>query len=103
MQVLKSLKNNVLKARDYIATRGARVVSTATALAVASSVAVSSAFAETTGTELTVPDLGVNGTTVVAKLTATMGTWVMGGIGIAIGVFIVKLGWGFVKQFAQRS
>ena len=102
MQVLKSLKNNALKARDYIATRGARVVSTATALAVASSVAVSTAFAEEAA-ELTVPDLGVNGTTVVAKLTATMGTWVMGGIGIAIGVFIVKLGWGFVKQFAQRS
>lgn len=102
MQVLKSLKNNALKTRDYIATRGARVVSTATALAVASSVAVSSAFAEDAAA-LTVPDLGVNGTTVVAKLTATMGTWVMGGIGIAIGVFIVKLGWGFVKQFAQRS
>lgn len=103
MKLLKSLKNNTLKARDYIAKRGARLLVEASALAVASSVAVSSAFAETSGAELNVPDLGVNGTTVVAKLTATMGTWVMGGIGIAIGVFIVKLGWGFVKQFAQRS
>ncbi len=103
MQILKSLKNNALKTRDYVAKRGARVVANASALAVASTVAVSTAFAETTGSDITVPDLGVNGTTVVAKLTATMGTWVMGGIGIAIGVFIVKLGWGFVKQFAQRS
>ena len=103
MQLINSLKNNTLKARDYIAKRGARVVSTASALAVASTVAVSSAFAETTGSDITVPDLGVDGQVVVAKLTATMGTWVLGGIGIAIGVFIVKLGWGFVKQFAQRS
>lgn len=103
MKVLKSLKNNVLKTRDYIAKHGSRVVANASALAVASTVAVSTAFAETTAGDITVPDLGVNGTTVVAKLTATMGTWVMGGIGIAIGVFIVKLGWGFVKQFAQRS
>lgn len=102
MQVLKSLKNNALKTRDYIVKRGARVVVDVSALAVASTVAVSTAFGQETS-DITVPDLGVDGTTVVAKLTATMGTWVMGGIGIAIGVFIVKLGWGFVKQFAQRS
>ncbi len=102
MKALNMLKNNVLKTRDYIAKRGACVVADASALAVASTVAVSTAFGQETA-DITVPDLGVNGTTVVAKLTATMGTWVMGGIGIAIGVFIVKLGWGFVKQFAQRS
>lgn len=102
MKALNMLKNNALKTRDYLAKRGARVVADASVLAVASTVAVSTAFGQEGG-EITVPDMGVDGTTVVAKLTATMGTWVMGGIGIAIGVFIVKLGWGFVKQFAQRS
>lgn len=102
MKALNMLKNNALKTRDYLAKRGARVVADASVLAVASTVAVSTAFGQEAG-EITVPDMGVDGTTVVAKLTATMGTWVMGGIGIAIGVFIVKLGWGFVKQFAQRS
>lgn len=101
MQIFKSLKNKVLQTRDYVVSRGARIVADASAIAVASTVVVSNAFAQEGG--LTVPDLGVDGGTVVAKLTATMGTWVMGGIGIAIGVFIVKLGWGFVKQFAQRS
>ncbi len=61
--------------------------------------AAASSFAQET--TLAVADLGVDASTVSSSLGTSIKPWVIGGLGIAIGVFVVKIGWRWIKQFAR--
>lgn len=59
-----------------------------------------SAFAQ--GTTMTIPTVdGLSASEISTSLASQIGPYILGGIGIGIMVFVVRIGWRWFKNFAH--
>ena len=101
MKVLQTLKKTSLNVADYVKSRGRQIMVNSSICAVAAAAVVSGSMCRAEGEYVST---WPTPTTVMAgDLEASLATWVTVGLGIAVTVFVVRLGWKFFRSFITRT
>jgi len=103
MNVLQKLKNGALRATNYVQSCGRRTLVKASSYAVAAAVAVSCATTYAEGTTTTDPSWPTPNSSIFDGFQQAIASWVTIGIGIACTIFVIRVGWKYLRSFISRG